>query len=141
MTLATSITVGNVDAAHTIGFITSGTLTTGNVTTGADVLGLVNGNMTIGDINADGRVLLADLSMFTTAGGAIGNFVHDEVDIESFFAATPVATNGSITVGDVLAGSFTAAAGAFFDDGSDRYGQPNRARRGRRDHDGRPVRG
>ena len=114
---ATSINVDNVNAAGTVGFITSGTLTAGNVTTGSDLLGLVHGNMTIDDISAGGRVLLADSSMFTSAGGVIGNFGDDDIDIESIFAATPVATNGSITVGNVTAGSFQAAPGTFFSSG------------------------
>ena len=108
---ATSISVGNVDAALSVAFITSGTLTAGDVTTGADLLGFVHGNMAIGDIDANGRVLLADSSMFTDAGGTIGDFGNDEIDIESLFTATPVATGGTITVGTVDAGSFTAAAG------------------------------
>jgi len=114
---ATSISVGNVDATQGIGFVTSGTLTTGNLTTDAEVLGLAHGNMQIGNIDAGGRVQLADSSMFTNAGGTIGGQDDDDADLEAIFAASLVATGGSITVGDVVAGSFRAAPGTFFSSG------------------------
>ncbi len=111
-----SITVGTVDAALGIALVTPGTLTSGNLTTGGDVLGLVDGNINIGDIDANGRVLLADYSMYANAGGTIPT--DDTFDPEDVFAAALVATSGSVTVGDVLAGSFRVAAGSFIDVGS-----------------------
>jgi hypothetical protein len=108
---ATAISVGNIDAAGTIGLITTGALAAGNLDSGADILALVHGSIAIDDINADGRVLLADSSMFTNAGGVVGDAGDDNIDIEDIFAAAPVATGGAIAIGDVLAGSFTAAAG------------------------------
>src|SRR4029434_4998294 len=74
-----------------------------------DILGLGHGNIILGDLTAGARVLLADYSMFTDAGGTIPTSAG--VESETIFAATPVATGGSITIGDVSAGSFTAAAG------------------------------
>jgi hypothetical protein len=112
----TSITIGNVAASQSVAFLSSGTLNTGNINTGGDLLGLIHGAINIGDINADGRVYLADFSMFTSAGGTIHG--DNNLNPETFFAATPVATGGSIQVGDVVAGSFTAAAGTTLTTGT-----------------------
>jgi hypothetical protein len=115
---ATSIKVDNVVATRSIGFITPGTLTTLDLTTDTDVLVLVNGAISIGDVDADGRILLADSSMFTNAGGTFGDAGDDNIDPETIFAATPIATGGSILIGDVVAGNFQAAAGTSLTVGS-----------------------
>ena len=111
-----SITVGNIDALLSIALVTPGTVTSGNLTTTTDVLGLADGSISFGDINAGGRVLLADYSMYTDAGGTIPT--SDGFDPEILFAVPPVATTGSVTVGDVVAGSLLVAAGTFIDVGS-----------------------
>lgn len=104
----TSISVGNVAGAEGIGFATLGSLTTGNLNAGTDVLAMAGGNMSFGAITtgASGRTYLADSSMFIAAGGP------DNFDPALVFAATPVASAGSITInGPVSTGRFQAAAG------------------------------
>lgn len=106
----TSITVGNVSGAGHVGFATYGDLVTGNLTSSDLVMLLVGGDITTGSITtgADGRVYMADASMFITGGGGgEGDFDEDIV-----LALPPVATGGSITInGAVTTGIMQAAAG------------------------------
>jgi hypothetical protein len=92
----TSIHVGNVAGAESVGFATLGPITTGTINAGDDLLVMASGDMLLGPITAGGRVYLADSSMFIAAGG--GND-EDNFDPELVFAATPVASAGSITIG------------------------------------------
>jgi filamentous hemagglutinin family protein len=109
----TSITVGNITAAGDVGFATYGGLTAGNISAGDLILAMVGGDMTFGSLTtaADGRVYLADVSMFAIGGGVCGG---DECDFDPsiVLALAPVATGGSITInGTVTTGQFQAAAG------------------------------
>ena len=114
----TSVTVGNVSGTDSVGFATPGAITTGTLDSGADVLIMASGNMNLGAISAgsDGRIYLADSSMFIDAGGGGED---DSFDPELVFAAVPVPTAGSITVnGAISGGSLQAAAGVDFTSGT-----------------------
>ena len=109
----TSITVGNITAAGDVGFATYGDLTTGDISAGDFILAMVGGDITLGSLTTaeDGRVYLADVSMFALGGGACDG---DECDFDPsvVFALAPVATGGSITFdGTVTTGTLQAAAG------------------------------
>ncbi|MEO7654511.1 MAG: hypothetical protein ABIS23_02365, partial [Sphingomicrobium sp.] len=109
---ATSIAVGNVSGAGKVGFVTPGTFTSGNLTAGDLLILMVSGDITTGSITtaADGRVYLADSSMFATGGG--GNCEACDFDPAIVLALAPVATGGSITInGAVTTGTVQAAAG------------------------------
>ena len=111
----TSIVVGNVAGAEAIGFASLGALTTGNINAGTDFLALASGNMNLGSITTGttGRTYLADSSMFIAAGGV------DNFDPALVYAAAPVPTLGSITIGGpVSTGKFQAAAGTSFNSGA-----------------------
>ncbi|MFL6764645.1 MAG: beta strand repeat-containing protein, partial [Sphingomicrobium sp.] len=108
----TSITVGNVSGPGNVGFATLGNLSTGNLTAGNLVMTLVGGNTTTGSITtaADGRVYMADASMFLTGGGGSNN--GDNFDPNIVLALAPVPTHGSTTInGPVTTGRLQAAAG------------------------------
>lgn len=102
----TSIQVGNVDSAESVAFVTLGTLDVGAITTGGDMIALADGNMDLGNIDAGGRVYLANASIFVALEEANG-----DVTVEDILNTIPVATDGSILIGTVDAGSFQAAAG------------------------------
>ena len=106
----TSITVGDVTAPGDVGFVSLGTLTTGDIVAGDLLIAMASGDMSFGSVttNADGRVYLADSSMyFTGGGGGDGDF-----DPNIVLALTPVESSGSITFnGAVTTGRLQAAAG------------------------------
>ena len=106
----TSITVGNVSGPAGVGFATLGNLTTGDISGGDVVLALVGGDITTGSITtaANGRVYMADASMFITGGGGgSGDF-----DPNIVLALPPVPTGGAITInGPITTGRMQAAAG------------------------------
>lgn len=107
---ATSINVGNVSGAGHVGFATFGDLVTGNLTGGDLVMTLVGGDISTGSITtaANGRVYMADASMFATGGGGD----EGEFDQNIVLALDPVPTGGSINIdGPVSTGRFQAAAG------------------------------
>ncbi len=117
---ASSIIVGDVNAAYSIGFADLGPLTTGTLTAGNDVLLMVSGDINTKAISAgpEGRVYIADSSMFIAAGGCDCN-EGDNFNPELVFALDPVATGGSITIdGTVTGGSLQAAAGGDFTSGA-----------------------
>ena len=101
-----AIFTGNIEAAQSIGLATPGTITTGNIDAGNIFMALGTGDMNFGDANAGGEIYLADFSMM-----ALGGTVTDSFDPQPILDAVPVRTSGSITIGDVSAGKFTAAAG------------------------------
>jgi filamentous hemagglutinin family protein len=107
---ATSITVGNVSVAGGVGFATLGGLTTGNLGAGDIVLLMASGDISTGSIEtgADGRVYIADGSMFILGGGGgDGDF-----DPNIVLALDPIPTGGSIAInGPVTTGRLQAAAG------------------------------
>jgi hypothetical protein len=105
---ATSIEVGNVQSYGRVGFATLGDLTTGNIVAGPLFLTLVSGDISTGSITTapNGRVYMADSSMFIAGGGP------DDFDPSTILDDPPVATGGSITIGGpVSTGLFQAAAG------------------------------
>jgi len=107
---ATSITVGDVSGPGHVGLATFGDLTTGNLTGGDLVMTLVGGDISTGSITTagNGRVYMADASMFETGGGG----GDGEFDQNIVLALDPVPTGGSITIGGpVVTGLFQAAAG------------------------------
>ncbi|HEX6603735.1 MAG TPA: hypothetical protein VF027_02495, partial [Sphingomicrobium sp.] len=121
----TSIRVGNVQGVDRVGFATLGDLTTGNITAGSLFMALVSGDITIGSVTtaADGRVYMADASMFIAAGGG-GNDETDDFDVSQVLGAAPVPTGGSITInGPVSTGRFQAAAGVDFESAAITAGQ------------------
>ncbi len=75
----TSIDVGNVSAIGRVGFATFGDLTTGNISAGPLFMALVSGDISTGSVTTDsnGRVYIADSSMFVAAGGGC-----DECDFD-----------------------------------------------------------
>ena len=112
---ATSITVGNVIGVDEVGFATVGNLVTGNITAGNLFMALVGGNITTGSITtaANGRVYLADDSMFITGGGTLDG--EGDFDPSLVLDLAPIGTGGSITInGPVVTGIFSSAAGNDF---------------------------
>ena len=106
---------GQVSALQNIGLAAAGTLVTGNLSGGGSVLGLADGNMTLGSITtaAQAQVYLADFSMLAL-GGPLDSF-----DPAPIFGANPVATGGSISIGGpVSTGLFRAAAGTSLSAGA-----------------------
>ena len=105
---ATSIDVGNVDAAGAVGFATLGRLTTGNISAGNLFLALVGTDASFGSIGTapGGRAYIGNASMFTAAGGP------DNFDPDKLLALAPVSTGGSVKInGAVTTGTLQAAAG------------------------------
>jgi len=116
MSSATSLDVGNVSGAQSVGFATTGNLNAGNISSGDMFMALVGGNIDLGSITtpSTGRVYLADVSMFLDNGGGQDNF-----DPNAVLALAPVATSGSIKInGPVSTGTFQAAAGTSFTSGA-----------------------
>jgi filamentous hemagglutinin family protein len=111
ITSGTSIRIGDVTAAGSIGFATTGGLTTGNLNSGDIFLAMIGGDLATGSIAmpATSRVYVGNASMFTAAGGP-NNF-----DPNTVLALPPVATGGSISIGGpVSTGTMQAsAAGAI----------------------------
>ncbi|HET7605102.1 MAG TPA: hypothetical protein VFK28_03410, partial [Sphingomicrobium sp.] len=108
----TSINVGDVSGAGSVGFATVGNLVAGNVASGDVLLALVSGDMSFGSITtpSTGRVYLADASMFIDNGG-----LDDTFDPAVVLALQPVASGGSIALGGpVTTGMVQAAAGTTF---------------------------
>jgi hypothetical protein len=108
------ITVGNVQAADRVGFVTPGNLTTGNIQAGSLLMTLVHGNVRTGSVTtaANGRVYIADSGMFATGGGILGANTNGNFDPSIVLALAPVATGGSVFLtGPVSTGQFQAAAG------------------------------
>jgi hypothetical protein len=101
-----AIFTGNIEAAENIGLATPGTITTGDINAGNAFMALGHGAMHFGDANVASEIYLADFSMMPLGGTITGGF-----DPLPILASAPTPTGGSITIGDVNAGKFTAAAG------------------------------
>ena len=101
-----NILAGNIEAAQHIGLAAPGTITTGTIDADGIFMALGTGNMLFLDTTAGSEVYLADFSMME-----LGGEITDEFDPNPILASLPTRTGGSITIGDVTTGRFTAAAG------------------------------
>lgn len=99
------VTLGNVAAARDILLLSPLAITSGTVS-GREVGVLAGTGQTVGAINAQGRVLLADYEMVGFGGDPFGSF-----DFNAMFSSTVLPAGGPISVtGAVNAGSLTAAS-------------------------------
>ena len=110
----TSITVGDITAAGDVGFATLGDLTTGNISAGDLILAMVGGDMSFGSLTtaSDGRVYLADASMFVTRRRRSAT-VRSAISIRRSSSPSPPSrpADRSRSTGAVTTGRFQAAAG------------------------------
>ena len=113
ITSKTSIQVGNIDSAGTVGMVTLGALNAGAVNAAGDLIALAGGNMTLGALDIGGRVLLSNPSLFINAQD-----VNGDVSAEVILNSPIVPSGGSITTGTISAGSLQAAAGTTLNVGA-----------------------
>lgn len=104
-----SIAVGNLSAARNIGLVSPGTITAGSLSSGENVVALG-----IGDILLGGPVTAGTgaTNFFYVGNASMTALLGPDFNPAPLFAATPVRTGGSLTVGGAIqAGNVLAGVG------------------------------